>query len=307
METRQLEYFVAVAEELSFTRAAQRLYAVQSSVSSAIRALESELRTTLFDRSTRRVALSAAGAAFLPEAKTALEAVERAKAVVQEATEGLRGSIRIGILTSINVLNMPTLLGAFHRRYPLVDIHVSVSVTGSTGLADDVRHGRLDVALVGLPDVDLAGLRTTVLDRRPFVVLLPAGHRLAGRSEIGLLELAGEPFVDTLRGFGNRIVVDRAFDAIGAPRRIVIEVSDMTTVPDYVQAELGVAVVPQLDLQPHPGMVIIPLAGQSPRWQFSIVTLADKQPSRAVATLLDLIAEHRPVQPQESRQPPVQS
>ena len=71
----------------------------------------------------------------------------------------------------------------------------------------------------------------------------------------------------------------------------------MTTVPDYVRAELGIAVVPQLDLQPHPDMVIVALAGQSPRWQFSIATLADKQPSRAVQTLLDLIAEHRSGQP----------
>ena len=125
METRQLEYFVAVAEELSFTRAAQRLFAVQSSVSSAIRALEAELHTTLFDRSTRRVALSRAGAAFLPEAKAALEALERAKSVVQETTDGLRGSIRIGVLTSVDLLDLPGLLGAFRRRHPMVDIRVT--------------------------------------------------------------------------------------------------------------------------------------------------------------------------------------
>jgi DNA-binding transcriptional LysR family regulator len=297
METRQLEVFVAVAEELSFTRAAQRLFAVQSSVSSAIRALEAELHTTLFDRSTRRVALSPAGAAFLPEAKAALEAVERAKAVVQEATGGLRGSIRIGILASIDVLDLPGLLGAFHRRYPHVDIRVAVSMTGSTGHADDVRHGRLDVALLGLPPADLAGLRTTVLATLPFVALLPAGHRLADRAELSLADLAAERFVDTLRGFGNRVVVDRAFDAVGAPRRIAVEVSDMTTVPAYVQAGLGVAVVPDLGLTADPAMVIRPLTDMPSPWQFSIVTLADREPSRAVRTLLDLIEEYRNAAP----------
>ncbi|HEY3481145.1 MAG TPA: LysR family transcriptional regulator, partial [Streptomyces sp.] len=125
METRQLEYFVAVAEELSFTRAAQRLFAVQSTVSAAVRALETELGVRLFDRSTRRVALSAAGAAFLPEAKAAIDALERARATVQEASEGLRGSLRIGTLTSIAGLDLPRLLGAFHQRYPLVDMHVT--------------------------------------------------------------------------------------------------------------------------------------------------------------------------------------
>ncbi|HJP73635.1 MAG TPA: LysR family transcriptional regulator [Pseudonocardiaceae bacterium] len=293
METRQLEYFVAVAEELSFTRAARRLFAVQSSVSSAIRALETELHTTLFDRSTRRVALSDAGAAFLPEAKAALEALERAKSVVQEASDGMRGSIRIGVLSSVDVLDLPGVLGAFHRRYPMVDIRVTVSVSGSTGHADDVRHGRLDMALLGLPPADLVGLRTMVLATRRFVALLPAGHRLADRDELTLEDLAGEGFVDTLRGFGNRVVSDRAFEAIGAPRRIVVEVSDIATVPDYVQAGLGVAVVPTLQVAPNPAMVIRPLTGTAMRWQFSIATLADREPSRAVRTLLDLMAEYR--------------
>jgi DNA-binding transcriptional LysR family regulator len=291
VETRQLEYFVAVAEELSFTRAAQRLFAVQSSVSSAIRALETELRTTLFDRSTRRVALSAAGAAFLPEAKAALEALERAKSVVEEAGDGLRGSIRIGILTSINVVDLPGLLGAFHRKYPLVDIHVTVSATGSTGHVDDVRHGRLDLALVGLPPAELLGLDTLVLACRDFVALLPTGHELAGRTEVSIEELAGQQFVDTLRGFGNRVMADRLFETIGSPRRIVVEVSDLSTVPDYVKAGLGVAVVPEMNIGPAPGMVMLPLTGAPLRQQFSIVTLGDREPSRAVQTLLCLIEE----------------
>jgi DNA-binding transcriptional LysR family regulator len=294
METRQLEYFVAVAEELSFTRAAQRLYAVQSTVSAAIRSLETELRTTLFDRSTRRVALSAAGAVFLPEAKAALEAVQRARAVLQEATEGLRGTIRIGTLSSIWELDLPTLLGAFHRRYPLVDIHVTVSVSGSSGLADDVRHGRLDVALLGLPESELTGLRTTALDSRPFVALLPADHHLAGRREVTLADLAGEQFVDTARGYANRLAVDRAFDALGTPRRIVVEVADVQTVPDYVRAGLGIAVIPNHGLGADAATVTVPLAGNPLSCVFSIATSADKPPSRPVRTLLDLIAEDRP-------------
>jgi DNA-binding transcriptional LysR family regulator len=267
---------------------------VQSTVSAAIRSLETELRTTLFDRSTRRVALSAAGAVFLPEAKAALEAVQRARAVLQEATEGLRGTIRIGTLSSIWELDLPTLLGAFHRRYPLVDIHVTVSVSGSSGLADDVRHGRLDVALLGLPESELTGLRTTVLDSRPFVALLPADHHLAGRREVTLADLAGEQFVDTARGYANRLAVDRAFDALGTPRRIVVEVADVQTVPDYVRAGLGIAVIPNHGLGADAATVAVPLAGNPLSCVFSIATSADKPPSRTVRTLLDLIAEDRP-------------
>lgn len=293
MENRQLEYFVAVAEELSFTRAAQRLYAVQSTVSAAIQALENELGTKLFDRSTRRVALSAAGMAFLPEAKAALEAFDRARAVVQEASAGLRGSLRIGTMSSVGGLDLPGLLGAFHRRYPLVDIHVTVSITGSTGLAEDVRHGRLDTALVGLPGSDLDGLTALRVDTRPFVAVLPAAHRLAGRRAVKLAELTGEPFIDSPRGFGNRIAVDRACDALGSPRRVTVEVADIRTVPGYVRAGLGVAVVPDLEPSADPDVVTVPLAGAGLDWPVSLVTSAAKPPSRALRTLLELLVDRR--------------
>jgi DNA-binding transcriptional LysR family regulator len=295
METRQLEYFVAVAEELSFTRAAQRMFAVQSTVSAAVRALETELGARLFDRSTRRVALSAAGAAFLPEAKAAIEALERARATVQEASEGLRGSLRIGTLTSIGTVDLPELLGAFHRRYPRVDIHVTVSVTGSTGLAEEVRQGRLDAALVGLPEADLAGLDVLRVDTRPFRALLPATHRLAGRRALRLADVAGEPFIDMPRGFGNRVVMDRAFDALGLSRRVTVEVADLRTVPGYVRAGLGVAVIPDAPEQDEPDVVVRPLAGAGLDWPLNLVTAGAKPPSRALRTLLDLIGESRAI------------
>lgn len=295
METRQLEYFVAVAEELSFTRAAQRLFAVQSTVSAAVRALETELGTRLFDRSTRRVALSAAGAAFLPEAKAAIEALERARATVQEASEGLRGSIRIGTLTSVPGLDLPRLLGAFHQRHPRVDIHVTVSITGSTGLADEVRQGRLDAALVGLPEADLAGLAVLRVATRPFIVLLPGEHRLAGRRSVRLADLAGESFIDTPRGFGNRVAMDRAFDALGAPRRVSVEVADLRTVPGYVRAGLGVAVVPDTPAPEEPDVAVLPLSGAGLDWPLNLVTSGAKPPGRALRTLLDLVEGSRDI------------
>jgi DNA-binding transcriptional LysR family regulator len=291
METRQFEYFVAVAEELSFTKAAQRLYAVQSTVSAAIKALETELGTTLFERSTRSVALSPAGLAFLPEAKAALEAVDRAVSVVQEASAGLRGSLRIGTMTSVATLDLPPLLGAFHQQYPLVDIHVRVSMSGSTGLAEDIRHGRLDLALLGLPESELAGLTTRLLDTRPFMALLPTVHRLAGQPSVALRDLAGEAFVDMPPGFGSRIAADRAFDALGSPRRVGVEVSDLRTVAEYVRAGLGIAVVPDLGFAVTPGTVQLPLTGTDLAWLLTIATAAGKPPSRALQTLLDLISQ----------------
>jgi DNA-binding transcriptional LysR family regulator len=300
VDSRQLEYFVAVAEELSFTRAAQRLFTVQSTVSAAVRALEADLKTTLFDRSTRRVALSAAGEALLPEAKAALEALDRARAAVEEASTGLRGNVRIGTLARLNLVNMAELLGAFHRKYPLVEVHVATSPTGSTGLADDVRHGRLDVALLGLPKPELSGLDVRDIATVPFVALLPASHPLAGRTGhtkpygtpgLRLEELAGERFVDMPPGFGNRKMVDRAFDTIGMPRRIQVEVPELTTIPDYVRAGLGVAVVPDLELAEEPDVAKVPIKGTELTWTLSVATAAGRRPSRAVTALLDLIGD----------------
>jgi DNA-binding transcriptional LysR family regulator len=291
MDSRQLEYFVAVAEELSFTRAAQRLFTVQSTVSAAIRALETDLKTTLFDRSTRRVALSPAGQALLPEAKAALEALDRARSVVEEASAGLRGSIRIGTMSRLGLVDLAELLGAFYQRYPLVDVHVTTSPTGSSGLADDVRHGRLDLALVGLGRQDLPGLETHELAAVPFVVLVPSNHRLAPGTGIKLKDLAGERFVDMLPGFGNRTMVDRAFDNAGQPRRVQVEVPDLSTVPDYVRAGLGVAVVPELDLEDLPGVSRLRLTDADLTWTLSAITPSGNRPSRAVTALLDLMAD----------------
>ncbi|MFD9891446.1 LysR family transcriptional regulator [Amycolatopsis sp. NPDC059027] len=289
MDNRQLAYFVAVAEELSFTRAARRLFTVQSTVSAAITALETELGTKLFDRSTRRVALSSDGALFLPEAKNALEAFERARAVVQQTSAGLRGSLRFGTLSSMGRLDLPAVLGAFHRKHPLVDIHVTVSVAGSTGLAADVRQGRLDAALVGLPSADLAGLRALPLENRPFVALLPSRHPMSAKRAVTLADLSGERFIDTPRGFGNRVVTDRAYDDLGSPRRVAVEVADIRVIPRYVHAGLGVAIVPETDSPPVEDIAVRPLS-PGLDWPLSFVTADTRPPILAVRTLEDILA-----------------
>ena len=123
----------------------------------------------------------------------------------------------------------------------------------------------------------------------PFVVLVPSSHRLARAGEVRLAELAGERFVDMLPGFGNRTSVDRAFDLEGLPRRVQVEVPDLTTVPEYVRAGLGVAVVPELDDDETPGVTRLRLADSELTWTLSAITPSGKRPSRAVTALLDLM------------------
>ena len=286
MDTRQLEYFVAVAEELNFTRAAARLFAVQSTVSAGIRSLESDLGTALFVRSTKSVALSPAGELLLPEARLALEAVDRVRSAAAASSAGIRGRVRVGIFTNVGFVDLPGLFGEFHGLHPLVDLQLGASPSGSTGLADDVRRGRVDVAFMGLPIADLAGLEVLTLAETRFVAVLPSRHPLASRSTVTLADLAADRFVDTPAGFGNRVVIERAFAAAGIPREVSTVVGDLSEIPRFVAADLGIAVVPELTLDPPPGTVFVPLVGPVVEWQLSVVSRPN--PSPAVAALLGL-------------------
>ena len=158
MELRHLEYFVAVAEELSFTRAARRLHVVQSGVSSAIQSLERELRAELFDRDRHRVALTDAGEALLPEARAALAAAQAAVDAVSQARGGLRGTVTVGTMLSTGPLDLPELLGRFHATHPEVIVRLRLAAAGSAGLAREVISGSLDLALASLPGQPPAGL-----------------------------------------------------------------------------------------------------------------------------------------------------
>jgi DNA-binding transcriptional LysR family regulator len=291
VDTRQLEYFVAVAEELNFTRAAARMFAVQSTVSAGIRALEVDLGTTLFVRSTKSVALSPAGELLLPEARIALEAIDRVRSA--SSTAGIRGRLRVGIFTNVGFVDLPGLFGEFHALHPLVDLQLGASAAGSTGLVDDVRRGRVDVAFMGLPLQDLAGLEVLTLAETRFVAVLPSNHPLASRKSVTLRDLADEKFVDTPAGFGNRVVIERAFADAGVTRVVGTVVGDLTEVPRFVAADLGIAVVPELSLVPPPGTVAVQLR-PAVDWQLSVISRTD--PSPAVAALLSLFADHVPAQ-----------
>jgi DNA-binding transcriptional LysR family regulator len=290
METRQLEYFVTVAEELNFTRAAARLFAVQSTVSAGVRALEDELGEALFLRSTKRVTLTPAGEALLPDARAAIAAIDRVRGAAAQTRAGIRGRLRVGIFSQLTVvLDLAALFGEFHDLYPLVDLQLGTSASGSTGFADDVRRGRVDVAFMGLPRSDLPGLEVQQLVASRLVAVVPSGHRLADQPTASLADLAAEPFVDSPVGFGNRIVVDRTFAAAGLRRSVTTVISDLAEIPRFVAARLGVAVVPDIMVLPAEGATFVPLAGAPIPWELSAVSR--HSPSPAVVALLRLLAE----------------
>jgi DNA-binding transcriptional LysR family regulator len=188
VELRHLRYFVAVAEELHFTRAARRVHIAQQPLSAAIARLEQQLGVTLLERTTRRVQLTEAGEALLEPARAALRAVDEALEAARAAGRGEAGDLAVG-LSSGAWYGLETLFDAVRERHPRLRLHVRQQSTRP--LLDDLRAGRLDLA-VGLCVHDPGGLAIQRLKDEPLFVAVPEGHRLAGRGEVALDELGGE-------------------------------------------------------------------------------------------------------------------
>ena len=280
MELRQLEYFVAVAEESHFTRAAKRMHVAQSGLSASIRSLERELGAALFVRNTRRVELTTAGRAFLAEARRALTATEAARDAVSAVQGLLRGTLAIGSLQCLHAVHLPDVLAGFLAAHPGLEIRLRHG--GSTELVEQVRDGELDVAFVCRPE-RADDLLITSLATEPLVLACGLKHSSAETDKIDPAELKAERFVDFQPGWGTRDLADRVLVAAGVERRVALEVTDIHSLLDLVACGLGVALVPQSYSVKTDQVRFIPLIGAIPAWETVAVT---SNPSSAAATAL---------------------
>ncbi|WP_328732415.1 LysR family transcriptional regulator [Streptomyces caniferus] len=244
MELQQMRYVVAVAETGGFTRAAERCHVVQSALSHQIARLEKELGARLFDRTSRSVRLTAAGEAFVPVARQALEAAERARAEVAAATGEVRGRLAVGAITTVAAVDLARELGAFRRCCP--QVRISLQTEMSDQLIEQVRQGVLDVAFVGLvPRARPVGVREKELARGELVAVVPPGHPLAEREWTTLSRVARETFVDFTAGSAARRQRDEAFRAAGLTSEVAFEVTTVELLAKLVRAGLGVGMVPE--------------------------------------------------------------
>jgi DNA-binding transcriptional LysR family regulator len=264
MELRQLRVFIAIAEEGTFTAASDRLMLVQSAVSATIRGLERELGTALFERTTRRVALTDAGRALLPEARATLEASRLALDAVDQVKGGVRGTVSLGIMqaTASRAVSVPRLIAGFQSVQPLVTVAVR-HVGGSENIATHIRDGELDLGILSLPG-EFSGLEFTEIGREPMLLACAPDHDLAERRSVAIDELAGLPFVDGPPGWGIRIVTDEAFAAAGVRRTLRFEVNDSQSVVQFVAEGLALALLPPSIAQSEPSVRLVPLAHGSP-------------------------------------------
>lgn len=270
MELRHLRSFVAVAEELHFSRAARRLHIEQPALSQQIRQLERELGATLFERTTRRVELTVPGSVLLERARRVLDTVERGVSDTRRAARGELGWLVIGFVDSAAYTLLPPILRELRRRAP--------------DLALDLRELSTDAQLAGLrDDVDVGivrdagtidGLIIDPLLAEPLVVAVPSVHPLAARSQLALAELAGQPFVSFPRDHVPHIhdrLIDICHTVGGFGMRVAHHALQYPTILGLVAADYGVALVPtSLQLLQHPGVVFIEVTDEAVDSQLAI-------------------------------------
>jgi DNA-binding transcriptional LysR family regulator len=281
VELRQLEYFLAVVEEGSFTRAAARVFMVQSSLSASLLSLERELGTELFVRGHRGAELTDAGRAFLGPARAALGEVDRARDAVAEVEGLMRGSVRVSTVPLPRELDMSPTLGRFRAEHPGVDLRVVPA--GTQEAVQLVAEREADFAIAPLPPRAARNLRFEALYSTPLVAVCPAGHRLSGARDLDPRALLDEPLIDLARGWLARTLFDGLLEEQGLQRDVRLEVTDWHSMLSMVQRGVGISYGPAacIDLETFDRVDLVPLAG-APTWELGVVT-QDDGPSGAAS------------------------
>lgn len=288
MELRQLEYFIAVAVELNFSRAAQRVHVVQSALSASVSKLENELGVQLFDRSRRQIALTPAGAAFLDEAYEVLYAAKRAKNAVTEYQGQLAGTVEVGTLMSSGALDLPAALGQFHRTHPLVNVRLRQSAAGSAGHVSAIADGTLDLALISTPGRPTPLVEVRPLDREPMMFVCRPDHPLANRPRVRLADLANEHLIQFAAGWGVRRLLDHAFAAAGITVAAAYEVADYSIAAGLTRHQLGTTIMPATDARRFADLHSVAVA-PAVIWTLYLASAGPKHRSPAAASLADAL------------------
>jgi DNA-binding transcriptional LysR family regulator len=288
MELRQLAYFLAVAEERHFTRAATRVHLTQSSLSSSIRALERELGGDLFVRSTRQVELTEAGRALLGPARRAVDAAGDARDAVAAVRGLVRGRLAIGAIQTVSPLDLPALLARLHRRHPAVVLRVRLA--GVASLVRETADGELELAIVDLPLGPQGDrVRARTIGAESLQLAVAADDPLAHRNRVRLIDLADREFVEYRPDSSLRLSIDRACQAVGLPRRMVCEVDTLVDLVELVALNVGVSLLPPAAISNAGGRVVgVATDPPIPR-ELMLVTPRERGPSPAAAAFLALL------------------
>jgi DNA-binding transcriptional LysR family regulator len=280
MELRHIRYFLAVAEEQNFTRAAKKVGIGQPPLSQQIRALEEELDAALFHRFSHGAELTSAGRAFLPEAQAMLRQAERAKKVAQLGAKGQVGQLRVGF-TSSAVFHpiVPQIIREFHEKHS--EVELSLTENDTSDLLKLLAQKQLDVTFIRPGPQNPEGFDVHRFKDESSIVVLSSGHRLAKRQRVRLSAVSQERFVIFPRKAGPSL-----FDAIiescrrcGFDPIIAHEAPQISSAPNLVSAGLGISIVPlsiatQIRVK---GIVYLPIVGEAPAFGLAMATRVDEK------------------------------
>lgn len=296
MELRHLRYFLAVAEERHFTRAAERLGIGQPPLSQQIQALEREIGTPLFLRLPRGVELTDAGRSFLQDAQAVVRDAQRAIERARRVARGELGRIRVGMINSAPFHPfIPHVIREYRKRFP--NVALTLQENSTPMLAQALLQDQVDIAFVRPLLGDNSGLQTRHLFDEDVVVALPSGHPLARRKRLPLLALSLEPFVLFPRNVGSGLYDDiiAVCREVGFSPRIVQETQQVTSIVNLVAAGLGVSLVPASMQQVHTdGVTYRPISGTRPKARMSLIHREDIAANSPVAHMIELASTLHP-------------
>ncbi len=290
MKLRHLSYFIAVAEQLSFSKAAEGLRVAQPAISQQIRALERELGVQLFDRVGKRVSLTEAGRALLPHARQIIAAVEAAENEVHERNSLTRGTASLGAPPTVSTHLLPDQLLRFKRRHP--GLEVTLREAGTETLLQLIEVGQLDLAIVAadrLPDV----VESVPLLEEEYVLAVSAQHPLsrAARKMVRLADLAAEAFILFPEGYRLREVTLSACRRAGFEPKVALDGGAMQSALEFVAAGLGVALMPELALEGRKDIHALSISDQSLRRTLGLVWRKGHYLSPAARALREFLTQ----------------
>lgn len=287
MELYQIGYFIEIARQRSFTRAADRLHMAQPALSQQMKNLEAELGTALFIRGRKEIQLTAAGKAFLPRAEALIAQAEAAKAVVSDVAQLRGGKLVIAAIPSVSACLLPEVIHRFSKRHAQVELQLIED--SSERVADCVESGLADIGFLQLP-ASKSAFKTQTIITEPFVLLVSKTHFLSTQKAVSLRQLAAESFI-FYKGRARDTALESCRKA-GFEPHIVCESGELGTVRALVAAGLGLAVVPRLAADNLPASIRT-VAIREPKMQRQIAAVWQKGSvlSPAAATLLNLATE----------------
>jgi DNA-binding transcriptional LysR family regulator len=291
VQLRQLEYFTAVAETRHFTRAAQITHVAQPSLSKQVHALERELGTRLFRRARGNVTLTAAGETLLPLARRILADADNARAQVQELVGLARGRLRLGATPSLSTELLPHALREYCASYPGIDI--VVEERGGRDLVRLLAQGELDLALIVLPlQTRDPALATTPLLREPLVLAAPVDGSLVRTRSIRVRDLERYPLVLFREGYDLRTVTLSACRRERIEPHVAVEGGELDAVLAFVEAGLGVAVVPSMVVEGRPRLRRVSFRSPGMARTIALAHRHDVDPSATARAFRSVLLDH---------------